>query len=277
MARNHWRFVVRDAYGYAIQNAKVNVYQPDTTTAFLGTAYTSLAGGTTASNPFTTNAQGEVEAWFDTAQEVDVQVDDNSDTAYRAVEGAAQTISFTTFTEDETIDDAPANVQAHGASYHTNITRTFFLPVLDVVTDGGTIAVRGTPPAALRVLTLPDAATNGMQWWIAVPSDAVTGAPQISIVHAGQTTTGGAVRWSIATLYDFVGSSIVSAGSTVNFTGATLATTDVLVAEAAQAGEIWAAGDYYRISVRRVGADGADTYAASTSLIGIKISYTANQ
>ena len=101
MARRHWRFVVRDAYGYAIQNARVYVYQPGTTTAFTGTAYNAVSGGATVSNPFTTNAQGEVEAWFDTEQEVDVFVDDNTDTAYRAVEGSSAAFSFAAFTEKD--------------------------------------------------------------------------------------------------------------------------------------------------------------------------------
>ena len=102
-ARRHWRFVVRDQYGFVIQNAKVNVYLPGTTTVFTGTAYDAASGGGTVTNPFTTNAFGEVEAWFDTAQVVDVQVDDNTNLAYRAVGGASATVDFSTFTEKDDI------------------------------------------------------------------------------------------------------------------------------------------------------------------------------
>jgi hypothetical protein len=102
-ARRHWRFVVRDQYGFVIQNAKVNVYLPGTTTVFAGTAYDAASGGSPVTNPFTTNAFGEVEAWFDTAQTVDVQVDDNTDLAYRAVGGVSDTLSFATFTEKDDI------------------------------------------------------------------------------------------------------------------------------------------------------------------------------
>lgn len=102
-ARRHWRFVVRDTYGYVIQNARVNVYLPGTTTVFAGTAYNAASGGGTVTNPFITNAQGEVEAWFDTAQIVDVQVDDNSNTAYRVVGGASDLSDFSTFTEKDDI------------------------------------------------------------------------------------------------------------------------------------------------------------------------------
>lgn len=102
-ARRHWRFVVRDQYGYVIQNAKVNVYLPGTTTVFAGTAYDAASGGGTVTNPFTTNAFGEVEAWFDTAQVVDVEVNDNTNTAYRAVGGASDLVDFSAFTEKDDI------------------------------------------------------------------------------------------------------------------------------------------------------------------------------
>src|SRR5215216_4362831 len=102
-ARRHWRFLVRDQYGYLIQNASVFVYQPGTTTAFLGTAYTAASGGSTTTNPFTTNAQGEAEAWFDTEQTVDVLVTDNTDTAYRVSEGSGTPRSFTSFTEADVV------------------------------------------------------------------------------------------------------------------------------------------------------------------------------
>lgn len=101
-ARRHWRFTVRDQFGYAIQNAAVFVYQPGTTTTFTGTCYNAASGGSPITNPFTTNNQGEVEGWFDTAQVVDVLVTDNTDTAYRAVFPTTPT-PFTSFTEKDDI------------------------------------------------------------------------------------------------------------------------------------------------------------------------------
>jgi hypothetical protein len=102
-ARRHWRFVVRDQYGFVIQNAQVFVYQPGTTTAFTGTAYDAASGGSPVTNPFTTNAYGEVEAWFDTAQVVDVLVTDNTNAAYRATGGPLALVDFTSFTEKDDI------------------------------------------------------------------------------------------------------------------------------------------------------------------------------
>lgn len=109
--RRHFRFRVLDEFGNAIENAAVFVYQPGTTTVFTGTAYTTLSGGTTTTNPFLTNGQGEVEAWFDTPQAVDVLVTDNSDTAVRA--GSTGTISFTSFTEHDEIAYGPDATDAN--------------------------------------------------------------------------------------------------------------------------------------------------------------------
>jgi hypothetical protein len=110
MARRHWRFIVRDAYGYAIQNARVFVYQPGTSTDFTGTCHDAASGGSVLANPFTTNAQGEVEGFFGTAQSVDVFVTDNTDAAYRAVDGPGATVSFTSFTEVDEVDVTPEDV-----------------------------------------------------------------------------------------------------------------------------------------------------------------------
>lgn len=109
-SRCHWKFVVRDQYGYAIQNASVFVYQPGTSSAFTGTAYDAVTGGSTVTNPFTSNSQGEVEAWFDTPQRVDVYVTDNTDTAYRATASSVP-ISFSPFTEYDDVIQAPDDIR----------------------------------------------------------------------------------------------------------------------------------------------------------------------
>jgi hypothetical protein len=108
-ARAHWRFVVRDESGSAIQNAAVYVYQPGTTSDFSGSAYDAYTAGSAKTNPFTTNAQGEVEGWFDTAQRVDVFVTDNNDTAYRAGDSSSAVVSWTSFTEEDEIRPSVAD------------------------------------------------------------------------------------------------------------------------------------------------------------------------
>jgi len=325
--RRHWRFIVRDQYGFAIQNARVDVFQPGTSNAFTGTAHTAMTGGSALTNPFTTNSQGEVEAWFTNAQSVDVQVSDNGGTAYRAVNGSGAVVPFTTFKEEDEIHMSPADDQAdadeailqpgvsgdildidagdatiagatgkyadaghqheyttvpnaHGIAQHTDVTRFLWLPIHDgVVLDGGTLASRGTAPDIIRVITLADAVTSGASWAFLLPDDYVTNSSlTFEIYHAGQTTTSGSVRWSTNMDVRAEGGSIVTVQGSAAFTGQAPTTADLLVIEAGQAlGVTGVAGDLVRINIRRLGADGADNYAASTSLIGLKVSYTGSQ
>lgn len=283
MARSHWRFVVRDQYGFVIQNAQVNVFQPGTSTAFTGSAFDAVSGGSTVTNPFTSNSQGEVEAWFDTPQVVDVQVTDNSDAAYRAVNGSSATISFTTFTESDEIfrvsTDAPTS---HGASSHTDITRQIWLPVHDGVVltgSGATLSSRGTYPDIIRTLSLPDAATAGGAWAFLVPSDWTSGDLDVEIFFTGATTTSGSVRWNLKYKEVNEGESLVAAGTSFPQTSQAPTTADLLVIEPAISTALTpsAAGELVMITAERLGSDGADNYAAVAHLIGLRISYTAGQ
>ena len=107
-SRRHYKFLVRDEYGNAISNAKLFLYQPGTTNDFTGTAYNAFTGGSTVTNPFITNSQGEIEAWFDNAQVLDIPITDNSDTATRA--GSSSPISFSSFTEKDEIATYPGDL-----------------------------------------------------------------------------------------------------------------------------------------------------------------------
>lgn len=279
MARSHFKYIVRDAYGYAIQNATVDIFQPGTTTVFTGTAYTTQGGGTTTTNPFLTNNQGEIEAWFDTPQHVDVRVGDTSDTAYRAVEGASSTLNFTTFTESATIESSPTDVQAHGASYHTNLTRQLWLPVNDgAVIDGGTLSSLGTAPDIIRTISMADAATSGASWGLTVPGDWASGALTAEIFFVGASTTSGSVRWSVVSREVAEGADITTAGTTVTQTSQAPTTANLLVVEPSiTLITPNAAGRLVKLNVRRLGTDGADNYAATIHLLGVLLSYTATQ
>lgn len=324
-ARRHWRFVVRDQYGYVIQNAKVNVYLPGTSTVFAGTAYNAASGGGTVTNPFTTNAQGEVEAWFDTAQVVDVQVDDNTNTAYRAVGGASDLSDFSTFTEKDDIyasasdtplekgtttdlQDITAALQAevlgssnrwadgahvhghtafaadpHGASQHTDITRTLYLPATLGTPQVGALASLGTYPNILRVTTLADAVnTNGIFWHFAVPNDWASGVLVIQPIWVPGSTDGTphTVRWQYDTKELASATDVTAAGTTVTWTGSSAArTANQIVFDTATSTTVTpsAPGTELRFAVTRLGSDGADTYVGVVNLAGVLVSYTATQ
>ena len=113
MARAHLKHRVVDRAGNAIQNALVNVRQPGSTSAV--TVYTSSTGTTTATSR-TSNAQGEIEAFLDLPQRVDLQVTDNTDTAYYP-STPTTLISFATFTESVSVFPAPENVAGDPRRY----------------------------------------------------------------------------------------------------------------------------------------------------------------
>jgi hypothetical protein len=297
-SRRHWKFIVRDAYGYVIQNAHVNVYLPGTTTVFSGTAYDAVTAGNVVTNPFTSNAQGEVEAWFDTDQSVDIAVDDNSDTAYRAVDGAGGAFSFAPFTEKDDIYNAPADSLtddeiaaayaqiAHGAAQHTDITRSIWLRPEDA-----TLGTAGTPPTKTALGAVPDqimtlryadAATGDAYWSFIIPSDWASGVITAQPYWSPGSTDGVAhtVRWQYGAASKAVGGDVDSAGTTTAWTGASATrTATIMVIDTATSTGVTpgAAGELFKLNVARIGADGADTYVGTVDLVGVLITYTANQ
>jgi hypothetical protein len=137
--RAHLSFYVKAQNGKVIQNASVYVYQTGTTTPITETMYAGASGATTVSNPLTSNAQGEVEAWLAGAKRVDLYATDNSNTAYYPNVPAAA-LSFTAFTETVDLlwppvddageylyvyDGADANVANGG--YHTPVLSSAFV------------------------------------------------------------------------------------------------------------------------------------------------------
>jgi hypothetical protein len=272
-ARRHWRFIVRDPYGYVIQNAWVYVYQPGTTTDFVGSAFDAVTGGNALTNPFTTNVQGEVEGWFTVEQGVDVFVTSNSGTAYRAVNGSGSPVTFTSFTEKDEIFRAPEN-----------LTKSLWLPGYTAGLDAGTSGTVGTTPNLTRVLALADAATQGGVWMFTIPDDFVSlTSTQIFWIPGSTDGVAHTVRWDLTTK-NFVhanGLDVTAAGTTTTFTGdSATRTVNLMVVESSNpaVAAFGAPGvDSYRMGLRRIGADGADSYVGVVNVWGVLIRYLANQ
>jgi hypothetical protein len=91
MDRSLLRYIVTDANGHAISNAKVFVYKPGTTTQIDGKLWDARTGGTDQGAALITNTQGEALAWLEYPCRVDLRVSDNS--------GASSAGAFTAFTE----------------------------------------------------------------------------------------------------------------------------------------------------------------------------------
>lgn len=71
MARAHVRTVLIDQAGNTIAGQAVNIYQPTTTTATIGSMYDAASGGSTVTNPRTSDAFGVVDVWLEFSQVVD--------------------------------------------------------------------------------------------------------------------------------------------------------------------------------------------------------------
>jgi hypothetical protein len=118
----HYRHMydwVSNRYGQAVSGASVYVYGANTTTA--ATIYSDLAGGTAASNPLTTDADGYWSCYIDPATRVDVRI-------YHAALG---------------IDNTIANWGATGSNADTT----------DISSASGDFTVSGTVTADTLMLT----------------------------------------------------------------------------------------------------------------------------
>jgi hypothetical protein len=184
MARAHLKHIVReDSSSRVIQNAAVYVYQDGTTTG-VGGMWSAPSGGSALSNPLISNAQGEVEAWLDVAQRVDLKVTDNSDTAKYA--GTAQLLSFADFTEDYDVYPHPDDMLGRTESLNTvaasGSTETLPAPT--------TATVHDVTLTANCTFTFPTVGAGGHSFTLILRQDAT----------GGRTATWPAsVRWPGAT------------------------------------------------------------------------------
>lgn len=284
MARAHWRFVVRDQQGFVIQNARVFVYQPNTTTVFTGTAYTAASGGSSTTNPFTTNSQGEVEAWFDTTQVVDVNVTDNTDQAYRASTG--EIANFSSFTEADDIYYAGSEIQStnpHGAADHTDITRSIYLNAEAATLGTGTAMLNtGAGLNLARSVEYSDAASEDAFWTFVLPKDAAALTTVSLNIMWSPTTTDGTphtIRWVVTAKSLGSGQDVTAAGTATTFTGGSAARTANLMYYETTTNIVTNAGpdELFLINVQRLGSDGADTLVSAVRVHALKLNYTATQ
>lgn len=175
------------------------------------------------------------------------------------------------------------DLPTHGAAQHTDITRSvWILARPGMVTDGSTTTSVGTPPNILPALQLADAAATGGYAGVTMPKDAKATSPLLCTIYwaVGATDASAhAVVWSIEATPLVNGSDAGAAGTTTAFTGVNdVKTTALLYVETpTQILASVSADDLIRVNVRRLGADGSDTYTGAARLIGIRLDYTATQ
>lgn len=115
MGRAQLLYTVKDQAGNVIQNAAVNVYEPGTSDPIAG-MWDAKTGGSAAPNPLISNAQGEIEAWLDVAQSVDLVITDNADTAFYPSTPASK-LSWTSFSEARDVYPAPGDIPPIGHNH----------------------------------------------------------------------------------------------------------------------------------------------------------------
>jgi len=175
-----------------------------------------------------------------------------------------------------------AALPSHGATAHDDITRMVFLPAAVAKLDSATAADVGASPDFTGVVAYADGATQGAYWTFHVPLDWSAGVITLQPVWSPGATDGTAhtVRWSIVAKTVAAGTTVTSAGTTVNFTGSIAARTiGVVVYDTATSTTLTpaAAGDLFRFELRRIGADAGDSYVGDVNLLGVIARYTANQ
>lgn len=133
MARSHLRHTVKDQRGNVLEGATVTLYETGTTTA-VDDAYDALTGGSLVTS-LTSDSKGEVQAWFDDARTIDLEMSSVLGTTKIAASGSL--VTFTTFTESVSLNAAD---DAEGADGSVTIDG-------DLNHDGSNIGFFGTTPA----------------------------------------------------------------------------------------------------------------------------------
>lgn len=168
----------------------------------------------------------------------------------------------------------------HGAADHADITRSFFLRAGDANLDGATLIAVGASPQLSAAINYADAATSGAYWAFTAPPDLAGASMSVQPMWSPGATDAVAhtVRWSMTSKVMATGSDVTAAGTTTPATGASAARTiNIMVTDNVQTTVACAAGDRMRIEMQRIGADVADSYIGAVRLLGLYVTYTANQ
>lgn len=160
-------------------------------------------------------------------------------------------------------------------------TKGIFLSTRNGLTDSSTSTTRGSAPDATALVSLADGATQGTTFFpVQVPRDAKPASPLTIILswEAGSTdAVAHTVAWSVDALILSSGIAANAAGTTTAFTGTSSAHTQfqMFYESATQILASVNPGDVIRVNVRRVGADGTDTYVGAVEHLGAELQYTA--
>lgn len=170
--------------------------------------------------------------------------------------------------------------RAHTSADHADVVRNIYLVCESMnVVGPAAFSSSGSDPNELRFIGLDSATTERIRIApIRVPDDWISGMGAV-LTWAAVAPGGGAetARWSIDYAYLDDNTSGVAAGTNVTWTGIsrTRAANDIQV-EASQAIATGAAaGKLLRITLKRIGADAADTLTGDAGVVSLRLDYTA--
>lgn len=213
----------------------------------------------------------------------DIYAASAASTPVRLGVGADDTVLTAAAAEATGLKWASVTAGAHGASSHTNITRSIWVRVGEMELDGATAGTRGTSPNINDTIVLPDAGgTQGLFFNLIVPSDWDSGALSM-FMYWTQTANYAAADTIVYshTYLNVAASALVTAAGTTTQAqvdpGTGFVSSDLFVLTALTLGTPAAAGNYVRVQFERNSGHANDDYTGNVHILGARIDYTANQ
>jgi len=171
------------------------------------------------------------------------------------------------------------HAQSHGASDHTDRTRSIYVIPNDMTANRGAPAQAqggGGTDDAIDWWAIPDAATGSVSFQIVVPADWVSGALSAVIIYS-QSVVNNNFRCRLDYAYLASGDLTTEVSASTSFTLAASGTGSAVSYSSGQSlGTPDSTGELLRINFARIGADALDTNTGSMRLLAIRIDYTAD-
>ena len=176
----------------------------------------------------------------------------------------------------DTIHSGSAHhAQAHGASDHTDQTRSVSIP------PSAMSAIFGTPDLAVRGSTTYLAwafdkdVVEVIETWFQIPQDYVSGFA-VNLYFTNLGAGSGNIVWYVALNNIAIAGNLASLGVTVNTATAPSLDALSILTHTATLPNAAAASQSVQIAIGRIGNDAADTLGNDAGLVGIAVSYTAS-
>jgi hypothetical protein len=182
-------------------------------------------------------------------------------------------------------DGGHTDIIEHGATDHTDITRSFWISAGQLPADTTALAFAGTAPDRIVRLNFVDGSSTGTGFAFSVPGDWASGAMSIQHYVAALTApgfpAGETFRFETSSLEVADSASVTAASTTttaVDYTpGTGYAELELYITAAEDMVTPSAKHKVIRVYIRRLGAHANDDFTDTLIYFGSLISYTAEQ